>query len=491
MNADLLLDIYQVSQPYLAMLFTALLVIATALTSVHILLSRREPGSTIAWTALVWLAPIIGILSYLTLGVNRIRRRAESLRTPEGQFRTKPDVAAVSEETLCACLSEPCQPMVRLLPLINKVVHRPLLPGAKITPLFNGDQAFPAMLQAIEEAEHSVNLASYIFDNDTTGKRFVSALEAADARGVQVRVLVDAAGLRYSFPSIYTRLRRAKIRAVRFLPSFLPPHFMTMNLRNHRKILVVDGKVGFTGGINIRDHHILESDHSFPTRDLHFQIEGPVVAHLQEIFVDDWKFSTGEELRGPKQFPHLTEVGTSMARGIPDGPDENLDKLRWTILGAITSARRHIQIMTPYFIPDQSIVSALTLAALRDVRVDIILPEQNNLPFVHWAAMAHLRPLLNWGCRIFFTAPPFDHSKLMVVDGVWLSFGSANMDPRSLRLNFEFNVECWDEGLAKTLSTYIEDRLQDAHELTLEEYDRRSRFAQIRDGIAALFSPYL
>lgn len=491
MNADLLLKLYQLSQPYLTMLFTGLLLAAMAMTSIHILLTRREPGSTIAWTALVWLAPFIGILSYLIFGVNRIHRRAESLRTHQDEFRTQPAVKPVTEEKLCLALSQPCQPMVRLMPLVNKIVHRPLLPGAKITPLFNGDQAYPAMLQAIEEAEHSINLASYIFDNDATGQRFVSALEAADARGVEVRVLIDAAGLRYSFPSIYTRLRRANIRTVRFLPSFLPPHIMTLNLRNHRKILVVDGKIGFTGGINIRDHHILEGNHHFPTRDLHFRVEGPVVAHLQEVFVDDWKFSTGEDLRGIKHFPPLSTISTSMARGIPDGPDEQLAKLQWVILGAITSARRHIRIMTPYFIPDRTIIAALNLAALRNVRVDIILPERNNLPYVHWAAMAHLRPLLTWGCRVFFTAPPFDHSKLIVIDDVWLTFGSANMDPRSLRLNFEFNVECWDEKLARILSTYIDDRLEDARELTLEEYDRRSPFVQIRDGIAALFSPYL
>ncbi len=483
--------LYTTVEPYLPVLVTGFLLSASTITSLHIILSRRDPGSSIAWIALVWLAPVLGVISYLLFGINRIQRRAESLREPEQPFISEPDVTPVTPEELDEMLPRRGYHLRQLLPLVERVVERPLLPGNRIKPLFDGDQAYPAMLEAIEQAERSVTLVSYIFDNDDTGHRFVGALEAAKHRGVEVRILIDAAGLRYSIPSIYTRLRRAGVKAARFLPSVFPPHIMSVNLRNHRKIMVVDGKIGFTGGINIRSHHVLESEPSFPARDLHFKVEGPVVAHLQEVFVEDWEFTTNEQLRGPDFFPSIGEVGGAMARGIPDGPDEDMDKLRWTILGAISSAEQRIRIVTPYFIPDPSMVSSLAVAALRGVQVDIILPEVNNLPYVHWASMAHLRPLLKRGCRIFFTPPPFDHSKLMVVDGLWYLLGSANMDPRSLRLNFEFNVECWDPELAEQLDAYLDAQIEESNQITLEEWEHRSRLTKLRDGAAALLSPYL
>ncbi len=485
-------EVYQTVEPLLPVTFTTLAISASLLTSVHVILSRREPGSSIAWIALVWLAPVVGVLSYLAFGINRIKRRAESLRPSDDPFLTTPAVDPVSPEELGQFLDEHDARYLRHLhPLVDRVVERPLLPGARLTPLFDGDEAYPAMLEAIEQAESTVNFVTYIFDNDDTGRRFVKAMAEAAERGVEVRVLIDAAGLRYTFPSVLTRLRRAGITYARFLPSVIPPSIMTINLRNHRKIMVVDGHIGFTGGINIRGHHILADQPHFPARDLHFKVEGPVVAHLQEVFVDDWQFTTGESLRGPAYFPPLSTVGSTFARGIPDGPDENLDKLRWTIKGAVTAARERVRIVTPYFIPDPPLVSALGLAALRGVDVDIILPGVNNLPFVKWASMAHLRPLLERGCRIYHTPPPFDHSKLMIIDRAWFLCGSANIDPRSLRLNFEFNLECWDPKMAADLDDYLSSRIEQSSEFTLEDYDERSRLIQVRDGAAALMSPYL
>ncbi len=483
---------YSGIEPYLPVTFTALAFMASSLTSIHVLLSRREPGSSIAWMALVWLAPLIGVTTYLMFGINRIKRRAESLRAAEEHVLTPPKVVPVSPSNLDDHIQiEPNAAIRQLLPLVDNVVERSLLPHNDFTPLFDGDETYPAMLEAIEEANHSVHLASYIFDNDKIGRRFVTALEAAHKRGVEVRVLIDAAGLRYSIPSIYTRFRRTGIKAVRFLPSILPPHFMTINLRNHRKILVVDGTTGFTGGINIRSHHLLADHPPHPAKDLHFRVQGPVVSHLQEIFAEDWAFCTGEDLSAAEYFPIIERAGHTLARGIPDGPDEDLDKLRLVIKGAISSASKRIRIMTPYFIPDPAMVSALTVAALRGVKVDILLPGTNNLPYVQWASMAHLRPLLKRGCRIYFSSPPFDHTKLMVVDGIWTLVGSANIDPRSLRLNFEFNVECWDRKLGDCLDRYVASRIDAADEMTFDDYERRPRLLQLRDGIASLLSPYL
>jgi cardiolipin synthase len=262
-------------------------------------------------------------------------------------------------------------------------------------------------------------------------------------------------------------------------------------MRTHRKILVADGRVGFTGGLNIRIEHCLKQNPKRPVQDIHFRVEGPVVHQLQEVFAEDWLFTTEEALKPELWFPKSTGSGSVVARGVPDGPDEDFEKLRWTLLGALSIARDRITIVTPYFVPDSAIISALNVAAMRGVRVDIVLPVKNNLPFVHWASRSMWWQLLEHGCRVWLTRPPFDHSKLMIVDGCWVLLGSANWDARSLRLNFEFNLECYDQGLAQRLETLVEKKLQGAHQVTLDEVDSRSIPARLRDGVARLLTPYL
>jgi cardiolipin synthase len=377
--------------------------------------------------------------------------------------------------------------------VVGRVVAQPLMPGNRVQPLVNGDEAFPAMLAAIESARKSISLVTYIFDNDASGQRFAEALGRAVKRGVEVRVLIDAAGLRYSWPSILQQLGRAQIPFAKFLPSSLltPWRMATINLRNHRKILVVDGHTAFTGGMNIRHGNVLGDQPKSPVQDLHFRVEGPLVTRLQEAFANDWFFTTGEILPDDLWFPELKDCGNVLARVITDGPDADYDKLRCTLLAALTEAQTSVQILTPYFLPDAVLVNALNLAALRGVQVDIILPARSNLPCVHWASRALWWQVLERGCRIWLTPPPFDHSKLMLVDGHWVLLGSANWDARSLRLNFELNVECYGRELAEKMSRLVQDKLRGAREVTLAEVDGRSYLANLRDAIARLFSPYL
>jgi cardiolipin synthase len=226
-------------------------------------------------------------------------------------------------------------------------------------------------------------------------------------------------------------------------------------------------------------------------QDIHFRVQGPVVAQLQETFADDWLFTTGESLRGDEWFPKLGRAGETLARGVTDGPDEDFEKLRWTLLGALSIARQTIRIVTPYFLPDPALTSALNLAAMRGVKVDIILPAKSNLAPVDWASRAMWWQVLEHGCKIWLTPPPFDHSKLMIVDGGWVLLGSANWDPRSLRLNFEYNLECYDSELARRLDQLVESKREAARLVTLEQMDARSFPVRLRDGIARLATPYL
>jgi len=460
--------------------------LACLLASSHALLHKRDTRSATIWLGVIWTLPALGPLLYLALGVNRIRRRAIRLGVHNTFSRDLP-------ENLGEPQHDGAEHLKMLARVVGRVVEKPLLSGNQIEPLVNGDEAFPAMLAAIESAKKSISLVSYIFDNDPTGQQFVAALQRAVRRGVQVRVLVDAAGTRYSFPPITHVLRRAKIPFGKFLPSSLlqPWRVATINLRNHRKVFIVDGRFGFTGGMNIRHGNVLASQPKSPVQDLHFRVEGPVLTRLQEAFVNDWAFTTGEVLDGELWFPELKESGNVIARVITDGPDADFDKLRWTLLAALAEAQTSVQIVTPYFLPDVTLISALNLAALRGVRVDIILPAKNNLPFVHWASRSLWWQVLQRGCHLWLTPPPFDHSKLMIVDGHWVLLGSANWDARSLRLNFELNVECYGRDFADKMALVVKKKMLSAHEVTLAEVDARTVPGKLRDAIARLFSPFL
>lgn len=460
--------------------------LAALLASVHVLLNKRDSRAATLWLGMIWFIPVLGPMLYVALGVNRIRRKAASLGVRQNVPRPVPKDLGETQ----ASATEHLEMLARV---VERIVKQPLTPGNQLHPLINGDAAFPEMLTAIESATKSISLVSYIFDNDASGKQFAEALGRAVKRGVAVRVLIDAAGTRYSWPPITHRLRHEKVPVAKFLPTSVikPWQVTTVNLRNHRKIMVIDGKVAFTGGMNIRHGNVLAAKPKSPVQDLHFRVEGPVVAQLQEAFASDWAFTTGEMLEGELWFPELEEAGTGIARVIRDGPDEDFEMIQWTLLAALAEAQSSVQIITPYFLPNSTLVTALNLAALRGVRVDIILPAKGNLPYVDWASRAMWWQVLERGCRIWLTAPPFDHSKLMVVDGHWVLLGSANWDARSLRLNFELNMEAYGREFAERMTKIIEQKLRGAREVTLAEVDGRSYAAKLRDAIMRLFSPYL
>ncbi len=456
--------------PHLA----AFLLVALALVvSAHAVLTKRDVRSVIGWVGLIWLAPLVGSLLYALLGVNRIQRRAHALRGVRPRARP----GAGREEALPAGARH----LDSLARLVRQLTGVPAVGGNRVTPLSDGERAYPAMLEAIDTAEHTLAFSTYIFSSGETGQRFAEALARAVRRKVEVRVLIDDIGARYSRPSIVSGLRRAGVPVARFLPALLPVRLPYFNLRNHRKILVADGRLGFTGGMNIQE----------TTRDLHFRLEGPVVAHLQRVFVDDWRFATGETLTPGSWFPDIPPQGDALARGIPDGPDDASDTLRLVTLGALACARSSVRIVTPYFLPDDALINALNVAAMRGVAVDILLPERNNLRLVQWASTALLWQVLERGCSVRLSPPPFDHTKLLVVDRAWTLLGSSNWDPRSFRLNFEFDVECYDPALAGALDDAVEDRLKAARPVSLAEVDGRGLPTRLRDGVARLLTPYL
>jgi cardiolipin synthase len=467
----------------------ALTVLLAIIASGHAVLYKRDSRAAIGWVGVIWLVPILGPVLYVLLGINRIRRQAAQLREAHIETSGAYPLPAVLHTT--TELPSEVRHLHTLSELVDRVAARPLTLGNAVAPLVNGDEAYPAMLEAIDGAERSVALSTYIFNHDAAGKLFVDALARAVQRGVVVRVLVDTVGARYSWVSIARVLAARGVRVARFGRTVLPWRMPYFNLRNHRKLLVADGRIGFTGGINIREACMLDRHPAHPVQDLHFQLRGPVVAHLMHSFATDWAFTTKEDLLGEDWFPGLDQAGAVVARGVNDGPDEDFERAKFVFHGALACAQHSVRIVTPYFLPDQSLIGALDVAALRGVRVEIVLPQVNNLALVQWASTAQLWQVLARGCRVYLTRPPFDHSKLMVVDDGWVLLGSTNWDSRSLRLNFEFGVECYGAELARLASALVDRKLEGARELTQRELNGRPLPVKLRDGVARLAAPYL
>ena len=453
--------------------------ILAALVTVHVLLRKREVASAAAWIGLTWFAPVTGTIAYLLLGVNRVQRRARRLR-PDARRLDGPPAAprGTSDHHL-----DPLQQG------IGRLTGRDVLGGNAVAIYQDGDEAYPPMLAAIGAAQRSVGLSSYIFRDDHWGGRFIDALAAAQARGVAVRVLIDGIGGGWLRSRAYHHLCRRGVPAVRFLHSPLPWRMPFLNLRSHRKILVIDGCLGFTGGMNIASQNVMAARPRNPVQDTHFRLAGPVLRQLTEAFVQDWSFAAGEDLRGDAWFPPAPACGSVEARVIGSGPDEDIEKLEFAVLQAVACARASIAIMTPYFLPDDRLVTALSMAAMRGVAVDIVIPSRSDHRLVDWASRANSGPLLSDGVRIWRCPPPFRHSKAMVVDGLWCLVGSCNWDIRSFRLNFELCVEFYDGELAEALTNFmVRCRGSPITGRTL-----RARFTarQLRDAAARLLLPYL
>lgn len=475
-------DVMQAST--LEWLLRSLLVLLPGLlAALHALFNKRDPRSALGWVVLCLGLPVLGAVVYAVFGRNRVRRTARRWRLDT----SGPDQAAA----LPAELPGVAVHLSGLEKLSLALSAAPLLAGNRVDWLHDGAQAYQTMLEAIAQAESQVWLSSYIFDTTGIGRGFVEALYAAQARGVEVRVLVDAVGEWYSWPHPVRALRRQGLVAERFNPP-RPWSWVTyLNLRNHRKLLVVDNRIAFTGGMNIRNHHVRRrGERAARAEDLHFRLTGPVVQALAELFVEDWHFVSRQPISDPCPGVQL-EMGHSHARVLDDGPDSRVEKLSRVIIAAVHQARDRILLITPYFLPPRELMMALQSAALRGVEVKLVLPAQNNLPFVAWASTHILPPLLHSGARIFLYQPTFLHTKLMAVDGSFVQMGSYNLDPRSLRLNFELAVQLHDPAVCQRAEAYVFEKMQASTELTVANLQARSFPVRLRDALSWLFSPYL
>lgn len=463
-------------------LFITIYVLIAAIVTVHVLLTKSDVRAALGWVAVAWLSPFFGALLYFVFGINRVTRRALDFAKVEQQrgSATGPHAQPALSANIAA-----------LSAIGQRVTESSLITGNTVSVLQGGDEAYPAMLAAIRNARRSVALASYIFRDDAVGRSFIEALIDAQKRGIGVRVLIDGIGSGYILSTTLRDLKAGRVRAARFLHTWVPWRMPFLNMRNHKKLLIVDGTVGFTGGLNIGAEHSLRLAAKDYIDGVQVRVEGPITRQLMDTFARDWSFTTDEELVGDAWWPPIDFAGSVLARGIQSGPDADMYKLE-TILGAaLTQAQTRVRIVTPYFLPDQRLQFAIGQAGLRGVAIEILIPERCDYFFMDWAMRAHLRFFEDVPATVFFTPSPFDHGKLMTVDGQWCLIGSSNWDTRSLRLNFEFDLECYDRPITANIDALIDQKILQSHKVSADKLASRPRWTQLRDAAMRLLLPYL
>ncbi len=481
-----------IEENFMGWFIAALVLILNFWAAGHALMFKRDPKAAWGWIVTCLLIPTVGPVLYFLLGINRIKTRAKKLKMEpmvpgkeifQGTFVENPPKPFLNFQD---------KPRLEGMDNISRSIsNRALLDGNEVKVFYNGNQVYPEMLRQIEKAEKYVFLATYIFETNNTGRQFVAALSKARERGLDVRVMLDGIGEYYSWPRVGRYLKKAKIPFVRFLPPRLVPLSPFLNLRNHRKMLIIDDETGFTGGMNIGDRHLVDEKKASGVQDVQFKFTGPVISQMKEVFMEDWAFCRGTNSVSRKKNSSFNQTGKAACRVITMGPNQDLDKLRMLYTGMVSQAKKSIFIMTPYFLPSQELVGALQVGALKGVDINVVLPSKNNLPFVHWATRNMLWELLQYEVKIWYQPPPFAHSKLFLVDGVYSLIGSANMDPRSLRLNFEMVVEIYSRDLANTLGVHFQETISRSREVSLKEVDSRAIPVRLRDSLCWLFSPYL
>lgn len=460
---------------------------ALALLSIpSVIVQRRgRPAAALAWIFCLTSLPILGLLLWWLLGRTHLERRRRRKRTTSkhvteklAQLRSRLDAPPSSDLALVALDHLPGELADSVFPptSANHVV------------LIDSKEAFEIMEREIRAAKHHVHALFYIWKNDETGRRFRDVLIQRAREGVQVRVLCDAWGS----PAFATRfawpLRRAGAKVERFLPPQLFTLTPRLNFRNHRKILVVDGRVGFIGGFNIGD------EYKKKWRDMGVRIEGPAVDQLQETFADDWYYATHEDLADVEFFarwePSRVEPGQAVAM-IASGPDTTLSAIEDALFVAINATKKRLYLVTPYFIPSRAIQSALRAAVYRGVDVRLMLPSRSDVPLVRWAARSYYPELLAVGARIFEFGPAMLHAKVAVFDDDLVLVGSANIDSRSFRLNFEASCFVGGRELNQALAHVFEEDLRQCEEVHLADLERRFWGAKLVDATAHLLSPLL
>ncbi len=472
------------------------------LVFLHCLVNRREAVSAILWIFVAWSFPGLGPLLYLCFGINRVPEKGFAKHLADQHFLsalgTMETKALTSWRRVHEAVQEgPVSEFGRQLDRgLNAIMpEHPLLGGNAIAPLVSGDEAFPRMLEAVAQAHDHIHFQSFIIHNDSVGRQFRQLLIQKARDGVQVRLLYDRFGSTHAFLSGFFAKCAAvpNMETVGWTQANLFKRQFQVNLRNHRKLLIVDGKVAFAGGINISRANVSRSGQP-PIRDYHFELRGPIVQELQYSFLRDWYFMTGasqESLLTGSCFPEQSPTGSARIRLVSSGPSAEQGTIADVFFMAIVTARRQILAVTPYFVPTGDIVQALRAAAMRGVDVRLIVPEKNNHVYTGLAGRSLYDDLLSAGVRLFERRPPFLHAKALIVDDAFALVGTANLDVRSLRLNYETNLAVYDEVFVNQLKRIMLEDQDCSRELNLADWRGRPLRDRMLENFSGLLTPIL
>ncbi|MFE8703313.1 cardiolipin synthase [Cytobacillus sp. FJAT-54145] len=461
-----------------------------------IFLERRDAGATWAWILVLFFIPGFGFFLYLLFGKNLSKHKLflweDRKKIGLEQLISEQINKLNTNQFLFANKTEKDNRDLIYMHLIN---NDAVLTQNNTVHIFNdGKEKFEALLQDIEKAKQHIHLQYYILKNDNIGRKVIQALTKKALEGVKVRVLYDDLGSRRLTNTFFKELRRAGGEVEVFFPAKLSFINLRMNYRNHRKLAIFDGQVGYVGGFNVGDEYLGLDPKFGYWRDTHLRIEGDAVHAIQTRFILDWnQASDRHDINySPEYFPDsYTSIGKTGIQIVTSGPDSEWEQIKNGYIKMITSAKKSIWIQTPYFIPDASLLDSLRIASLSGVDVRIMIPNKPDHMFVYWATYSYIGEMLKTGAKIFIYDNGFIHSKSLVVDGKVSSVGTANIDVRSFRLNFEVNAFIYDELISKALQKSFKKDMTVSTELTEDAYMQRSRKIRFKESISRLLSPIL
>jgi len=458
-----------------------------------LVLEFRSPTKAVAWMFISFCVPFIGFIVYYFVARNyrsrRTIRKKGTIIFREVRSRLWKQAAVIrSAEDMG---NEEFLAQGRLFSLLSHLTENPITSCSQIEVLTDGKPTFTAMLKALEQAQHHIHIQFYIFRDDMIGREFTEVLIRKAQSGVKVRMMCDGLGSYHLKHKFVKKLKAAGIEFHFFLPPFTSFIQREVNYRNHRKILVIDGEVGFIGGLNIGDDYLgLYSSLGY-WRDTHLEVRGDTVYFLQIVFLEDWEFASGQRITDPVYFPEHQCAGQERALIVASGPDRNWNAIQEMCFSALAVAKRRICITTPYFIPDQSIYAAIKTAAVSGVEVDIIIPKISDSQIVQYASLSYIEELMRVGVRIHQYEKGFVHAKVMIIDDLLASVGTANMDMRSFYSNFELSAILFEQETIERLMEDFNRDLKESSRINYHEFIRRSRVQKTMETLSRMLSPLL
>lgn len=459
--------------------------------AVIVIYEKRSPYKTAAWILALVLLPIVGLVFYLIFGQEYRKNKMFSKRGLKnlGRFRTLASRQLSRLQKNELRLPEAAMEKEKIVRLLMNNSHSLLTTGNHLKVLNNASETYDAIFSELEKARHHIHLEYYIVEDDEIGNQLKEILIRKSLQGVEVRMIVDDVGS-WGLSRKYLReLRNAGIDIQPFMEVRFPRLTSRVNYRNHRKIIVIDGTVGFTGGINFADRYIKGLKRIGFWRDTHLQIEGDAVACLQIIFAADWFFIKHQNLKGTGYYRTMGEGKGPAVQISASGPDSNWDSIEQAFFSAITGAKEKVVIVTPYLMPPPSIHTALKISALSGVDVQILIPEFSDSTTTKWCSFSFVEDLLEAGVRIFFYQKGFIHSKLLMVDHIFSSIGTTNLDFRSMETNFEINAFIYDRNFTMQLMEHYQKDLLDSREIIYSEWKKRPWTSRMKESLAHLISP--